>query len=756
MTLPFATRPRLRLAFPLTLTLAACSACAPSGPDEQSADEIRNLVPAWTTSSSLYALSDTRLERPLSSLDGLPIQCLGAYSGLANLGRRTLPNGNIELSFGCAQYRSTAVTTPRGVRPGRPAFQRRLTVSYAPRRAGADRVAAIQSCVSMMGRHRSTPGSHLAITPSPQGLSCTFYSSEHELLISGAEGLSKVQPPPDLALFSEPSLVLSLAPGDGVLPQSIDAGFSGQKVDAATYLDPQSPLHVSLDANFDPDGLTALPTRLRYQLYQDAPPAAGCTASASGLQIGASEFAGLLSPTGSSWGAQDIYAEPIVPHHDGTLADLHRTMYLRVILESTLSDPFSGELQTTCLVASNTVSIQVIDQWSIDQWNAKAALSARINDLEAQNYHRVSVVAYAPPKLWDDETAFNSDPLYRTAFTVDAGYQIYPAGCTFDVVGARNKIADYHQDALSDLLFLFDEIQKALAGAYENAKNYLATNVASLACGGNASCTSKLAPLLYQGINAGLASLGIPPTIPSRRELMQHGVSYLATQAAKEVAGPAGSLLNYAAYEASYQSAKSALEAGVNALAGCPLIENGGCVYYPKNPISWGLPDPYTHQRPAVLYLKIERGISDYAEIAGAAPEAIPTLGVLTILDQNKIWLPVTLPLPRFIPEEGIILPIVLRPTISDLGAWISQRFGEAQIYNSENPLLAINDTSFVSPQSYWNTNPFDFTVVTSGFYQSQPSGIVWVSSYSHPAGSLDWTDGYQNLPQVPAPTFCP
>ena len=30
----------------------------------------------------LYALSDTRLERPLSSLDGLPIHCLGAYSCL--------------------------------------------------------------------------------------------------------------------------------------------------------------------------------------------------------------------------------------------------------------------------------------------------------------------------------------------------------------------------------------------------------------------------------------------------------------------------------------------------------------------------------------------------------------------------------------------------------------------------------------------------------------------------------------------------
>jgi hypothetical protein len=94
-------------------------------------------------------------------------------------------------------------------------------------------------------------------------------------------------------------------------------------------------------------------------------------------------------------------------------------------------------------------------------------------------------------------------------------------------------------ETFKDYIDMLKTILDAVAKQYNNLKS----TVASAVCGGDPVCTL----VVESGINAGMAALGVPPTIPNFDELMDKGIDYLATSLAEETGVPGSDLAAKAA-----------------------------------------------------------------------------------------------------------------------------------------------------------------------------------------------------------------
>jgi LysM repeat protein len=83
---------------------------------------------------------------------------------------------------------------------------------------------------------------------------------------------------------------------------------------------------------------------------------------------------------------------------------------------------------------------------------------------------------------------------------------------------------------------LWDFIKSGLSwvsNLYEDIKQDVVDAVGGVVCGGDETCKD----VLMAGLNAGLAAMGIPPSIPNLDELMAQGITYVAAEVAAEMTG---------------------------------------------------------------------------------------------------------------------------------------------------------------------------------------------------------------------------
>jgi LysM repeat protein len=110
------------------------------------------------------------------------------------------------------------------------------------------------------------------------------------------------------------------------------------------------------------------------------------------------------------------------------------------------------------------------------------------------------------------------------------GTKVIPAGtsiCPESYKGKGEKawyesLWDFVKDGLSWLSNLYEDIKQGVVDA-----------VGGVVCGGDETCKD----VLMAGLNAGLAAMGIPPSIPNLDELMAQGITYIAAEVATEMTG---------------------------------------------------------------------------------------------------------------------------------------------------------------------------------------------------------------------------
>ncbi len=72
-----------------------------------------------------------------------------------------------------------------------------------------------------------------------------------------------------------------------------------------------------------------------------------------------------------------------------------------------------------------------------------------------------------------------------------------------------------------------------ISETYQYLKEKLVDLLASIFCGGDETCKE----VLMMGLNAGLAALGVPPTLPNFDQLVDMGIDYLASELAEQITG---------------------------------------------------------------------------------------------------------------------------------------------------------------------------------------------------------------------------
>jgi hypothetical protein len=138
------------------------------------------------------------------------------------------------------------------------------------------------------------------------------------------------------------------------------------------------------------------------------------------------------------------------------------------------------------------------------------------------------------------------------------------------------------------------------SGGVETAKTFISSNVADEVCdvlNDTQSCRDKVGAAIKTGINVGLASLGIPPEIPDIQQLREHGIGYVAAQAASHALGnpeilnslPVDETLREQLYQQAYDKAVDELTKALNEVIPPTQFDS-------KNPATWGTSN--LHMRP--------------------------------------------------------------------------------------------------------------------------------------------------------------
>lgn len=279
------------------------------------------------------------------------------------------------------------------------------------------------------------------------------------------------------------------------------------------------------------------------------------------------------------------------------------------------------------------------------------------------------------------------------------------AGCRFDSQEYRNRIRD-NQTLWEEGLELGQAILAQWGGALKSAKSAVASTVAGEICtivDNSNSCRNTMKAAIAAGLNAGLVALGLPPDIPDLRMLREQGINYLASEAvsialsnADKIAGEAvPGLIKEQVYERAFKAAKGALTRELNSLV--PSAE-----YDPDKPESWGYGVRAYSPHPAQAYVTIKRRKGIDPVIYGLMAQLnMRNRPQLALVDRNKVWGLTLIPFPEYVPAEGMILPIVLKPSYGPKNAadkvtsakipgqpisdhWLNNKFGMSAYYMRE------------------------------------------------------------------------
>lgn len=152
---------------------------------------------------------------------------------------------------------------------------------------------------------------------------------------------------------------------------------------------------------------------------------------------------------------------------------------------------------------------------------------------------------------------------------------LFATGAIVDICGDDDSFLDDLGDALSDFVGALASVYEQVAAAYEWAKSQSVALAAAAIEGLGLPCPCPIGSCsvcLEAALDYGLASIGIPPTLPSFDQLVNEGVDYLAATIAAETGLPIGEAMEVARTLAE-QSASGSNGAGAP-LAWMPLEEH--------------------------------------------------------------------------------------------------------------------------------------------------------------------------------------
>ena len=215
----------------------------------------------------------------------------------------------------------------------------------------------------------------------------------------------------------------------------------------------------------------------------------------------------------------------------------------------------------------------------------------------------------------------------------------FTAGTYIDVCQPKDSsFLDDLGDAVSGFFDAMGSLVNWVAQAYESAKNAL-VNAVVAALKGTVGCGGVCQTLVSTALEAGLAAVGLPPTLPNFDQLVDMGADYLAAKIAAEAGIPEN-------------LAKTVTKAFVD-----QVRSNGGAAASG----AWAIPDPDRQYRPGHVLVQVtNRGMArSQPVVMHLRPRDTSTYKVSDV------------PLPPLQPGQSISVPVFLNP-VDDPSAWKS------------------------------------------------------------------------------------
>jgi hypothetical protein len=284
----------------------------------------------------------------------------------------------------------------------------------------------------------------------------------------------------------------------------------------------------------------------------------------------------------------------------------------------------------------------------------------------------VRIRSYVPPRftILGKHYPYNTNYSMANVVADVTRTQPYPVspGCRFNVTAANHAISE-SKTILEQAGELAEAWLHQWSSGIESAKAFIGNGVADGVCGlvdDSAACRGTVADAVKMAINVGLASMGIPPELPDIQELREHGIQYLAAQAASYVLGdaelllesvPLDAALRQQLYEKAYQKAVEGLAAELNKVV--PPVHVDA-----ENPATWGHLEPAYAPHHAHVYIEVRVRPALYAKyLAFISGKPGHQWQKLYLHDLNHVYASsAPIEIPAYIPPSGIILPVALRP----------------------------------------------------------------------------------------------
>lgn len=695
----------------LAVGLLAVAGCVDDGPElGATAAEVDGEPPPLMAFAETYRQADIVRGRPLPP----PVSKAPTGGFTCDTSAATLGVLESRSADGVRTYRlRCARSTLRGV------YEDHLAISVDERHGTDVDRAMAQACVAAFNRYKTPRNEYFSARLELGRVACATGPSAAAIMMatSNASGgfhpatLTPGAPPTTLPPAVIPPATLQLVPTPGqqaTLPTWAVAPAAPTVITTAAA----APIHFAVVSRADPQDLTgfdptAYPSQIIGYTLQVAAAPSGLTSCDSWHDVPGllgEEFVALhdtpIYPMTTDAGipvwkhALDVPLPPIDFGPFTDMAALSHTLWVRVVprgpvLGGQPGDPppiaIDGFDASPCaLVPSDWVPIGVFDDATLQQAivaTIPGMLEAYLASLpyDAKSLYDIRIAAYAPPRLQDRA------PIMHTLSFLGFTFQ-FPTtpivsevendwgahrGIAFDPYTMTNLIAAAHShwyDGVVALGSAFVDLVGFFSSAFDAAKTFVASNIAVAGCQlvPVQGCETLVQGAVMMGIDAGLASMGIPPHLPNARELMNGGVDYLATMAADQVAvGVPG--VDEVARAATEAAVREALQ---TAIANVPSPQ----AYDNDDVRTWGAPDAFYLSHPAQVTITIRpKSPSAYATILATERQRVPDLGFVMVRDLMCGYAPLSFRLPRIIPPQGIHLTLPLtagfeKPASTQLG----------------------------------------------------------------------------------------
>jgi hypothetical protein len=221
---------------------------------------------------------------------------------------------------------------------------------------------------------------------------------------------------------------------------------------------------------------------------------------------------------------------------------------------------------------------------------------------------------------------------------VDSGF--LPQGCFWhkgEKLDTRSKDSSWWDDLtdiVGSIVSFFADVVNWISQAFEDIKGACASIISNAICFGDSGCVSVIGPLVSTGINTGLASMGIPPSLPNFNQLAEMGTDYL-TKTLVAQAGIDPLVVDYAG-----QITSDVVKPGVE-----EFVKKSE--YSDTNGL---MPIPELQPHPAYMLIEIRNSQNE-----------ITLPGTLTISDvPNHCFAEKSVAIPPLQPGESMNVPVVL------------------------------------------------------------------------------------------------